>query len=109
MHKENEIYKHEQSSKKGNVKANVFCSLGFLNLIKGVLATDGDFLEDTQEISDANGHTPANSLNVQNYSPTKIIYTLLQSKCCHCVGHFYRENYPGFGFHSEHENQICEL
>jgi hypothetical protein len=60
------MYNYKQDPERENAAPNVLCSIHLLILKAGFPVTDGDGLKDTQETGCTNGHTPANTLNVQN-------------------------------------------
>lgn len=71
--RKNGTYKYLLDPSEGNEKANVLWGFDFKSLPTGVHGADHDGLEHTQEADGANGHSPADSLNVQKKSAGKII------------------------------------
>lgn len=71
--RKNGTYKHISDLVERNGEANVLWGFDFKSLPTGVHGADHDGLEHTQEADGANGHSPADSLNVQKKSAGKII------------------------------------
>lgn len=59
-------------------------AFAFSSVHLALIMTDGDGLKDTQEASDADGHTPAHPVNVGKQPVGKITY-MLPSKRLQCI------------------------
>lgn len=95
-----------EDAAKENGEANVFWSFVFEIPPTGIPGADRDILEDTQEADDANGNTPAYSLNTWNKFASKVIQEMFHPECCHCLGNSIRKSDKGVGYTEVFEDQI---
>ena len=100
------MHHHVQDPAGGNGEASVLWGFSFYILPTGVHGAHCDVLDDAQEAGDANGNTPAHTLNVQNKFAYKITEEIFQRKSCHCPGNTISENDEGIGHTQMLENQI---